>query len=77
MSFTTSIDVINLENDSQMIQINHALHTIEKKIIPIERSYHIIRDSTIEEKNVVLYATKLIANQSIILERSEMHQKHD
>ena len=40
MLLIISIDVIAttiLENGLQIIQINHALHTIEKKIISIER----------------------------------------
>ena len=72
MSLITLIDVIAiiiLENDSQMIQINHALHTIEKKIISIERSFHTI------QKNGVLYAKKLIADSAIIFEKSEMFIK--
>ena len=76
MSLTTSINVINLKDGFQMIQISH---TIEKKMISIEneRSYHTTRSSTIEKKNVASYATELIADQSIILEKSEIHQKHD
>ena len=91
MPFTTSIDVITsviLKNNlssvfdrdqDQIIQINRAFHTIEKKmiLIKIERSYHTIRGSTIEKRNVASYATELIADQSIILEKSEMHQEHD
>ena len=59
--------------------MNRAFHTIEKKMISIEieRSYYTIQDNTIEKKNVISYATELIADQSIILERSEMHKKHD
>ena len=45
--------------------------------IKIERSYYIIRGSSIEGKNVALYATELIVNQSIIFEKSKMHQKHN
>ena len=88
MSLITSIDVIAsiiLKNNpsafdrdqDQIIQMNRAFHMIEGKIISIERSYHIIRSSTIGRKNVASYAIKLIADQSIILERSEMHQKHN
>ena len=72
---TTSIDVIAttiLENGLQIIQINHAFYTIEKKIISIEieRWFHTI------QKNDVSYAKKLIADQAIILEKSEMHTEN-
>ena len=89
-SFITSIDVIAsvilknnfnfvFDRDQNQVQINRALHTIEKKMISIEveRSYHTIQSSTIEKKNVVSYTTELIVDQSIIFEKSEMHQTHD
>ena len=74
MSLITSIGVIAtiiLEDDFQMIQINHAFHTIEKKIISIEieRWFYTI------QKNDVLYARKLIADSAIIFEKSEIFIK--
>ena len=55
------------KKDFQIIQINHAFHTIEKKIISIERSYHTIRSSMIKKKTLLyMQQNWLLINQSYL-----------